>query len=116
MRSGTFHGTIYFLLSSILGVTRTRCNLQHNKYSIYTLHTSSATKVLNLVRDIAENKMAEPLSPNEANNPNSLINPETAAYTWEEQYTRTWDSLQEDEHGSLQTLVAQRRQQAKKRK
>jgi len=37
-------------------------------------------------------------------------------YSWEEEYRRSWEILQEDESGSLRGVVAQLQQQLKRRR
>lgn len=37
-------------------------------------------------------------------------------YSWEEEYKRSWDVLQEDEEGRLSSVVAQLQQQRKRRR
>lgn len=39
-----------------------------------------------------------------------------ASYSWEEEYKRSWDVLQEDEEGRLSSVVAQLQQQRKRRR
>lgn len=39
-----------------------------------------------------------------------------AGYAWEEEYKRSWDVLQEDEHGSLAGVVNSLQQAAKRKR
>jgi len=45
----------------------------------------------------------------------SLMNNQ-ANYAWEEEYKRSWDVLQEDEHGSLAGVVNSLQQAAKRKR
>lgn len=40
----------------------------------------------------------------------------TGGYSWEDEYRRSWEILQEDESGSLRGVVAQLQQQLKRRR
>lgn len=40
----------------------------------------------------------------------------TGGYSWEEEYKRSWDVLQEDAEGNLSSVVSQLQQQRKRRR
>ncbi|KAL1914932.1 uncharacterized protein VTP21DRAFT_7848 [Calcarisporiella thermophila] len=46
----------------------------------------------------------------------SQHNTQQVGYSWEEEYKRSWDIVQEDEHGSIQSVVANLQQQLKRRR
>jgi transcription initiation factor TFIIH subunit 2 len=42
--------------------------------------------------------------------------PTVSGYVWEAEYKRSWDILQEDEEGSLETIVTSLQQQQRRKR